>query len=155
MKKNSWFFKKTLLNSLFKILNLNRKKQCKRASVFRGQMGLDNPAANERKMGVYQAGQLDAKSEQGVDVPPASSEYSGKLVKRWHLVLAHVPILSYKTNPGTQHISCHLPFFFQRKSDKILHFGETSAFKATIAGNVDDCALQKMNPRACFVPCPR
>lgn len=119
-------------------------------TVLRGQMSLDNSSANEQKMGSYRAGQLDAKSEQGADVPPASSEYSGKLVKRWHLVLAHVPILSCKTNPGTQHMSCHLPFFFQRKREKILHICETSAFKATIAGNVDVCALQKINARAYF-----
>lgn len=119
-------------------------------TVLRGQMSLDNSAANEQKMGSYRAGQLDAKSEQGADVPPASSEYSGKLVKRWHLVLAHVPILSCKTNPGTQHTSCHLPFFYRRKSEKILHICETSAFKATIAENVDDFALQKVTPRAYF-----
>lgn len=41
-------------------------------------MSLDNAAANEQKMGSYRAGQLDAKSKQGADVPPASSEYSGK-----------------------------------------------------------------------------
>lgn len=45
-------------------------------------MSLDNSTANEQKTGSYRAGQLDAKSEQGPDVPPASSEYSGKLVKR-------------------------------------------------------------------------
>lgn len=41
-------------------------------------------------------------------------------------------------------------FSFRGRAKKFLHFGETSAFKATIAGNVDDCALQKMNPRAYF-----
>lgn len=41
-------------------------------------MSSDNSAAKEQNMGSYRAGQLDAKSKQGADVPPASSEYSGK-----------------------------------------------------------------------------
>lgn len=111
-------------------------------------MSLDNSAANDRRRGATEQGH--AKSEQRAAVPPASLEYSGKLFKWWHLVLAHVLILFPRTNPGIQHLSCHLPFFLQRKSKKILHMGDTSALEATIAGNVDGCALKKLNPRVYF-----
>lgn len=151
MKTNSWnIFFSILLRSHFKILSLNRKKESVSHTILRGQVSLDNSAANDRRRGATEQGH--AKSEQRAAVPPASFEYSGKLFKWWHLVLAHVPILFPRTNPGIQHLSCHLPFFLQRKSEKILHIGDTSALEATIAENVDGCAHKKIKPQGVFSP---